>query len=187
MKLETAKNTSGTKADETRIADLIIRINSIMTILNTNYEGAAAIFSAKLVECLVDHLQDEQIHQIIDSAAQHVQTVGKFQQVPIHKNGEIILLPVADIVSVVAHAEILHLTTVKNELFMINFRLKDFEVRIDSLKFVRLTRGSIVNLDFITSFKPTSSGAYLVTLTNGQQLKASRIQSRVLRELLLRL
>jgi two-component system LytT family response regulator len=65
--------------------------------------------------------------------------------------------------------------------------LKDLEARLDVARFVRLERGALVNIDAITKVSPLPGGTYLVTLTNGQEIRASRLQSRVLRDQLLRL
>jgi two-component system LytT family response regulator len=61
------------------------------------------------------------------------------------------------------------------------------EVRLDPRRFVRLARGTLVNIDAITKISPMPGGTYVATLSNGQELQVSRIQSRVLRETLLKL
>ena len=52
---------------------------------------------------------------------------------------------------------------------------------------MRLGRGTLAAVDLIQRFSPMPGGTYEVTLTNGQQLQVSRIQSKLLRETLLRL
>ncbi len=69
----------------------------------------------------------------------------------------------------------------------ITYRLKDLEARLDSAKFVRLGRGTLAALDLITKVHLMPGGGYLVRLGSGQELQVSRIQSRLLRERLLRL
>lgn len=109
------------------------------------------------------------------------------ERIPIRRREEIILLPVGDIASIVADGELLHLTTVKKERHTINFRLKDLETKLNPAKFVRLSRGAIVNLEMIEKISPLPGGTYAVTLTDNQELTTSRQQSRVLREQLLKL
>ncbi len=55
-------------------------------------------------------------------------------------------VPVAEIASIVAVAEWLHIRTVDDTTYTINFRLKDLEARLNPQKFVRLSRGTIANL-----------------------------------------
>ena len=52
---------------------------------------------------------------------------------------------------------------------------------------MRLERGAIVALDAIAKVSPLPGGLYLVALTNGQEVRASRMHSRVLRDQYLRL
>ena len=109
------------------------------------------------------------------------------ERIPVREREGIVLLPVREIASVVAEGELLHLTNARNERFTINYRLKDLEARLDPARFVRLSRGALANLDMISRVSPLPGGTYLVTLANDQQLPVSRLQSRVLRDQLLRL
>jgi two-component system, LytTR family, response regulator len=109
------------------------------------------------------------------------------ERIPIRNRDEIIILPVEQIASIVAEGELMHITTIKNERHTIAYRLKDLEARLDPASFVRLGRGTLAKLDLITRVSAMPGGTYLVTLSNNQQLNVSRLQSRVLREQLLRL
>jgi DNA-binding LytR/AlgR family response regulator len=109
------------------------------------------------------------------------------ERIPIRQRDEIILLPVREAASIVADGELLHITTVKSEHYTINFRLKDLEAKLNPAKFVRLSRGALVNLDMILKISPMPGGTFTVTLKNNQQLPVSRLQSRILRDQLLKL
>lgn len=109
------------------------------------------------------------------------------ERIPVRQRDEIVILPVRDIASVVAEGELLHMTNTRSERYTINYRLKDLESRLDPALFVRLARGTLVNVEMISRVTPMPGGTYLVTLTNNQQLSVSRLQSRVLRDQLLRL
>ncbi len=109
------------------------------------------------------------------------------ERIPIRLRNEILLLPVSEVVSIVADGELLHLTNLQNKKYTINFRLKDLEVRLDSKRFVRLSRSALVNLEAIARISPMPGGTYSVALKNGQEISSSRLQSRILREKLLKL
>ncbi len=109
------------------------------------------------------------------------------ERIPIRMKDEIVLLPVSEIVSIVADGELLHITNLNNKKYTINFRLKDVEARIEPNKFVRLSRGALVNLEMIKRISPMPGGTYSVALKNGQEISSSRLQSRILREKLLKL
>lgn len=109
------------------------------------------------------------------------------ERIPVRQKDDIILLPVGQIVSIVAEGELLHLTTTRKERYLINHRLKALESRLDPHRFIRLDRGALVNVESISRVTHMPGGTFLVTLANTQQLKVSRAQSRLLRKQLLRL
>ncbi len=111
----------------------------------------------------------------------------KLERIPIKKRGEIFFVPVGEIASVIADGELLHITTAKNQRFVINFRLKDLEARLDADKFVRLSRGALANLEMFEKAAPMPNGVYQITLKNGQEILTSRQQSKILRDRLLKL
>jgi two-component system LytT family response regulator len=112
---------------------------------------------------------------------------ARLERIPVRHKDDIILVQVHQLASVVADGELLHLTTTRRERYTITYRLKDLEARLDPHRFVRLGRGTLVNIDCIARVTPMPGGMYLVTLHDGQELDVSRIQSRRLRERLLRL
>jgi two-component system LytT family response regulator len=109
------------------------------------------------------------------------------RRIPVRKKEDIFLVPVDQIVSIVADGELLHLQTRTNERFTITYRLKDLEARLDPAQFVRLSRGTLVSVASIQRVTPISGGTYVLVLHNGQQHQVSRLRARVLREQLLRL
>lgn len=109
------------------------------------------------------------------------------ERIPIRRRDEIIILPVDQIASIVAEGELLHVTTAHNDRYTITYRLKDLEAKLNPAQFIRLGRGSLANLSMIARISLMPGGTYVVVMSNGQQLNVSRLQSRILREQLLRL
>jgi two-component system LytT family response regulator len=109
------------------------------------------------------------------------------ERIPIRTKDEILLISVSEIASVIADGELLHLTTLQNKKYTINFRLRDLEARLEPSKFIRLSRGALVNMETIQKISPLPGGTFLVALKNNQEISSSRLQSRVLRERLLKL
>ena len=97
------------------------------------------------------------------------------------------ILPVNQIAAIVAESELLHITTVRNEKHTITYRLKDIEHRLNPAKFIRLSRGTLANIDLIGKVIAMPGGTHEVLLTNGMKLQVSRLQSRIVRERFLRL
>jgi two-component system LytT family response regulator len=109
------------------------------------------------------------------------------ERIPVREHSEIRIIPTLQIASIVAEGETLHISTLRNQQHTISFRLKDLEARLDPARFIRLGRGTLVNVDVVDRIVPMPGGTYVVHLTNGQQLRVSRLQSRVLRKFLLRI
>jgi len=109
------------------------------------------------------------------------------QRMPIRQREEVLIVPLNHIASIVADGELLHITTVKNERYTINHRLKDLEQRLDPSQFIRLGRGTLANVDLITKVSVMPGGTHVALLSTGQELPVSRLQSRVLRERFLKL
>ncbi len=109
------------------------------------------------------------------------------ERIPLKQRNEIVLLPVGEIASIVANGELLNITTTDNRVFTINYRLKDLEARLEQTRFVRLSRGTLINVNMIKKVSPMPGGLYQVLLSNNQTLSSSRLQSRVFREQYLKL
>jgi len=137
-----------------------------------------------------DAARDEMHAASLRAAASDYESATRpayLERIPVRQRDEILILPVRDIASIVADGELLHLTNARGERHTINYRLKELEARLDPALFVRLARGTLANLEMISRISPMPGGTYLVTLSNNQQLPVSRLQSRVLRDQLLRL
>ena len=133
--------------------------------------------------------RDSEVSNLRAAAVEYDATARatRLERIPVRQRDEIVILPVREVASVVAEGELLHLTNARGERYTINYRLKDLEARLDPAAFVRLSRGTLANAEMIMRVSPMPGGTYLVTLSNSQQLPVSRLQSRVLRDQLLRL
>jgi two-component system, LytTR family, response regulator len=126
---------------------------------------------------------------LANAAATYAQAARRayLERIPVRRRAEVIILPVRQIASVVSEGELLQITTLAKERYTITYRLHLLETRLDPRRFVRLARGTLANIDAITKISPMPGGTFLATLSNGQELQVSRIQSRMLRETLLKL
>ncbi len=120
------------------------------------------------------------------AVARHAR-VPYLDRLPVRQRDAVVLVPTRSIASVEAEGELLHISTVSRERYTITHRLHALEARLDPRRFMRLSRSTLVNADLITQVSPMPGGTYVVTLSTGQELGVSRIQSRVLRETFLKL
>jgi two-component system, LytTR family, response regulator len=173
-------------------------------------EYAVQAFEVGAVDYLLKPIEKSRLHETLQRASERLEqadfrsieaeklkkTIESYdeaarptflERIPVKKNDEIILIPTREIVSVVADGELLHITNLQNKRFVINHRLKDLEARLAPDKFARLSRSAIVNLEMISKISQMPGGTYAVLLKNGQEIQSSRLQSRILRERLLKL
>jgi two-component system LytT family response regulator len=130
-----------------------------------------------------EEYRSEEIDNIRAAAADYEPAGGKLlERIPVRRQDEIILLPVDQLVSIAADGELLHLRTTTNETHTICYRLRDLAARLEPARFVRLSRGTVVNIDMIRRIIRMPGGMFTVVLNNGQEFPVSRIQSRVLRD-----
>jgi two-component system, LytTR family, response regulator len=133
-------------------------------------------------------LRAEAVSNVRAAAAAYDRAVSEpLRRVPVRKRNEIVLVPVEQIASIIADGELLHLFTARGDKHTITYRLKDLEARLDPAAFIRLSRGTLANVAMIAAVAPLPGGTYRLTMSTGQKLQTSRMQSRVLRERLLRL
>lgn len=112
---------------------------------------------------------------------------GYLERIPVRQRDDVVLVPARLVASIVADGELLHLTTTTGERHTISHTLQALEARLDPRRFIRLGRGALAAVDQIQRVTPMPGGTSEVTLANGQTLPVSRIQSRLLRDTLLRL
>jgi len=134
-------------------------------------------------------LREDEVRRLRSAADDYEKAAGSqyLARIPVRRSNEIRIVPVAQIASIVAEGELLHISTLRSEQHTISYRLKDLEARLDPARFVRLGRGTLVNIDAVNRIVPMPGGTFVVYLNNEQELKVSRLQSRILRDQLLRL
>ena len=126
----------------------------------------------------------------VRAAATHYAAHGSatiLRRIPMRKRDDIVLVAVDQIVSIVADGELLHVATKAGDRYTITYRLKDLEARLDPSQFVRISRGTVLNIPAIAKITPMPGGTYQVTLNGGAQHQVSRLRGRVIREQLLRI
>jgi two-component system LytT family response regulator len=139
----------------------------------------------------LDHEENraEETENLNAAASQYEGTLPRpqLQRIPVRRRHEIVLVPVQDVVSIVADGELLHLKTTANETHTICHRLRDLAARLEPTQFMRLGRGTLVNVEMIRRIFPLPGGTFNVVLKNNEEFRVSRLQSRLLRDQLLRL
>lgn len=131
-------------------------------------------------------LREEATHAV-QVAADTLFVRQPLRWIPIRRREETLLVAVDRIAAIVADGELLHIHTIEREKHTITFRLKDLEARLATDEWLRLGRGTLARLDMIERVNSMPGGTSIATLRNGMELAVSRLQSRLLRDRLLRL
>ena len=97
---------------------------------------------------------------------------GFLERLIIKANGRVFFLKTADVFWIEAEGNYVVLHTEKQKHY---FRepISSLESKLDSRRFRRIGRGTIVNLEAVSELQAWSRGDYLVLLKNGTQLKLS--------------
>jgi two-component system LytT family response regulator len=173
-------------------------------------DHAIEAFELNAIDYLLKPVQRERLQATIDRARERLQSREPIEgqvtalanaatayeraarrryadRLPLRQRDKVVIVPVRTIASIVSEGELLHITTASHETYTITHRLHALEARLDPRKFIRLGRGTLANLDMIAQINPMPGGTYVAILSDGQELSVSRIQSRTLRETLLKL
>lgn len=138
----------------------------------------------------LDHrdLRLEEAARVQAAGAQYAESKGNYlERLPVRRKHDVVIVPVRDVASLVTEHELLVLTTIRNERFVLDYPLREVEGRLDPERFVRLSRSALANVDVITRVEPLPGGLHTVHLANGQQIHVSRQQSRILKSRVLQL
>ncbi|HYP29971.1 MAG TPA: LytTR family DNA-binding domain-containing protein [Blastocatellia bacterium] len=104
-------------------------------------------------------------------------------RVVIKSSGRIYFLKVEEIDWVEGAGDNLSLHS-GSQTHLIRETMGNFHAKLDSQKFLRIHRSTIVNIDRIKEIRPLFKGDYVITLTSGIRLKVSRGYRRGLQALL---
>jgi two-component system LytT family response regulator len=104
-------------------------------------------------------------------------------RVVIKSGGRIYFLKIEEIDWVEGAGDYLSLHS-GNQTHLIRETMGNFHAKLDSQKFLRIHRSTLVNIERIKDIQPLLKGDYIITLTSGIRLKASRGYRRELQALL---
>jgi DNA-binding LytR/AlgR family response regulator len=88
------------------------------------------------------------------------------ERIHVRRRNDVIILPVRHIVSIVVEAELLHIRRMQGDRYTLTYRLHLLERPLDPSRFVRLSRGTLVNIDQISKVTPMAGLGAVVTLSN---------------------
>jgi two-component system, LytTR family, response regulator len=154
--------------DEERLEQSIIKVRKQIA------EHIAIEQNAKLIKLIrsLDTPPEIELSEIITASE-----LSAKKQYETHLNikdrGEISRIDVNTIEWIDAAGDYMCLHT-KDKTHILRETMKNMEKRLDPEIFKRVHRSTIVNINLINKIYPTSSGKYMLTLSNGSELHVSR-------------
>ncbi len=156
---------------------------------------ALRAFEVHAVDYLLKPFTDERFRQSLDRAKHHVHQTWLLElprtfaallperepwrrpryldRLPIRSGGKVTLLPVRDIDWIDAEGDHVRIHVGKAS-HIFRETMANLENQLDSARFVRIHRSTIVNLEKVKELEPFFHGEYVVVLHNGATLKLSR-------------
>lgn len=101
----------------------------------------------------------------------------------IKANKKMLFVDTADIYWLEASGDYIKIH-LKGNNYLVNDSINNFENKLDPQMFIRVHRSHIVNVKFITEFKPYFNGEYILLMANGQEVKLSRSYKDKIKKLL---
>lgn len=128
----------------------------------------------------LNHLKDQQVSEKLSALLKLLPKPEEAQQgstylerVVIRENERVLILPVDDIDWIGAHGNYVQIHA-RGKAHLLRETMDGMERKLDSMKFVRLRRSTIVCVDQIKELKPQFHGEYVVVLKDGTELSSSR-------------
>jgi len=147
---------------------------------------AVRAFEAKAFDYLLKPYREERLRNTLSRLRGHLALLSKqalpaprdnggtdVERIPIKSNGRIILLKTDDIDWIEAEHNYVRLHT-RGVTHLIRDTMSALEAKLNSRRFRRIHRSTIVNIDRIKEIQPWFRGDAIVVLDNGQKLTASR-------------
>ena len=93
---------------------------------------------------------------------------------------EMVPIAVRDIVTIMGAQDYAEVATLTGR-HLVRMSLNEFERRLDTSRFVRVHRSTIVNFDHLDRAEPAGSGRMIAHMTNGEAVQVSRAGAQTLR------
>ena len=144
-------------------------------------------FRARLVEMVTQHAQyaqyAQQVQQVQQVRARAPAEDDALRWLVVKSSGSARVIPTADVDWLEAADNYVRVHTA-GKAYLLHAAIADLDDKLDPRRFVRIHRGTIVNLERVRELQPYFRGEHVVVLHDGTRLKLSRHRRRALEEAL---
>lgn len=163
-------------------------------------EYAVRAFEASAIDYLLKPIQPQRVHQAVErvrasierGTAPGAEALRKLladlrpaapRKIAARKGKRIVLLSLKEITRAAIEDKLVFLHTA-NERFLTDKSIAELETQLETGGFFRISRGELVNLEYVREIVPWFSGTFKVRLSTGVELDVSRERGRLLKEIL---
>jgi len=172
----------------------------VIVIVTAYDQHALQAFDAGAIDYLLKPVGQERLSQAVERARrvtgrQAMERIAQLQEMAdpaagprvrriVGKVGEeYFLLSADEIYAFQAEGDLVWIVTAKRK-FLATQTLKELELRLGNSSFRRIHRNALVNVDHVRKMSALSSQRWLITMNNDQEFIASKLQARIVRDLL---
>ena len=134
---------------------------------------AVDAFNVNAVDYLLKPFDRPRLQSCLGRARRHVESLSPSPQVLIKDRGESALVSIDDVIWVESEGNYLHVGT-RGRVFLMRETLRAFEVQLDTRRFLRVSRSTLVRRDMVSAVRPLGDGRYRISLRSGHHFESSR-------------
>ncbi len=157
-----------------------------LIIFVTAYENhALAAFEVGAIDYLLKPVRRERLEKAIEKARRQLKPAAPMSDVMRkivgRRGSDLYLLDPSEIVAFKADGELVHIVTT-TQRYLSDHSLKALEEKLDSARFRRIHRSTIINTDHIRKISPLSSKRWLLKMSNSFEAVVSKRLASTIRE-----
>lgn len=163
-------------------------------------EHAVRAFEAAAVDYLLKPIQPARVHQAVERVRAAIEKgagskdealralLAKLRpsaprRIAARKGRRIVLLSLKEVIRAAIEDKLVFLHTATDR-FLTDKTIAELEEALESSGFFRISRGELVNLEYVREILPWFSGTYKIRLASGAELDVSRDRGRRLKEVM---
>src|SRR5215475_4549582 len=121
---------------------------------------------------------------LVSRARESLERVLPLSRIFVRDGNRIVPIPLASLERAQGADDYVTICTA-TKAYLVSVRLSDLAERLRGTGFLRIHRSHLINLEFVTSIEPYDSARVEVVMKSGARIVASRMGSKLLRDLLL--
>ncbi len=133
---------------------------------------AIRAFKVNAIDYLLKPIKPKELEAAVKKVKQQLQTLGQIKRISVPISNGFQFIPIDDIIYCLAYDNYTKIYRANDKMLIVTKALKYISQKLPSDSFLRISRSSIINLDYVDTFQRSSGG--MVTMNNGDELSISK-------------